>query len=188
MMKQKKKDEFSASTIAMVALMTALLCILSPFSIPIGPIPVSLATFVIYFSVILLGWKKGTLSCLLYLLIGFVGLPVFSGFSAGPTKLFGPTGGYLIGYLFLAVIGGWFAEKFQRKRGMCFLGMVFGTTACYIVGTVWLAYEAEMTFGLALMTGVVPFIMGDLVKIFVAIGIAPVIRGQIIKAGYIKTN
>lgn len=118
------EKKISTSTIAMIALMTAVTCILGPLSVPIGPVPISLTNLAIYFTVILLGWKKGTVSYVIYLLIGLVGVPVFSSFSAGPAKLFGPTGGYLIGFIFLAMISGWFIEKFPGKRVMYFVGMV----------------------------------------------------------------
>lgn len=87
------------STYAMVvtALMAAVTCILAPLSVPIGPVPISLTNFAIYLSLYLLDWKKGTLSYLIYLLLGLVGLPVFSGFTGGLAKLAGPTGGYIIG-------------------------------------------------------------------------------------------
>ena len=80
------------STYAMVvtALMAAVTCILAPLSVPIGPVPISLTNFAIYLSLYLLDWKKGTLSYLIYLLLGLVGLPVFSGFTGGPSKLAGP--------------------------------------------------------------------------------------------------
>ena len=120
------EKKISTSTIAMIALMTAVTCILGPLSVPIGPVPISLTNLAIYFTVILLGWKKGTVSYVIYLLIGLVGVPVFSSFSAGPAKLFGPTGGYLIGFIFLAMISGWFIEKFPGKRVMYFVGMVLG--------------------------------------------------------------
>ena len=83
------------STYAMVvtALMAAVTCILAPLSVPIGPVPISLTNFAIYLSLYLLDWKKGTLSYLIYLLLGLVGLPVFSGFTGGLAKLAGPTGG-----------------------------------------------------------------------------------------------
>ena len=84
-------------TMTMVALMTAVTCVLAPFSIPIGPVPISFTNLAIYLSLYLLGWKMGTASCLLYILIGMVGMPVFSGFSGGIGKLLGPTGGYLLG-------------------------------------------------------------------------------------------
>ena len=85
--------------ITMTALMAAVTCILAPLSIPIGPVPISFTNLAIYLSLYLLGWKKGTISYLIYLLLGLVGLPVFSGFTGGPAKLAGPTGGYIIGFI-----------------------------------------------------------------------------------------
>ena len=90
---------------AVTALMTAVTCILAPLSIPIGPVPISLTNFAIYLSLYLLDWKKGTVSYILYLLLGLVGLPVFSGFTGGIGKLAGPTGGYIIGFIPMAIIG-----------------------------------------------------------------------------------
>ena len=91
---------------ALAALMTAVTCVLAPMSIPIGPVPISLTNLVIYFSLYLLGWKWGTVSYLVYVLIGMAGLPVFSGFTGGLGKLAGPTGGYIVGFLPMAVIAG----------------------------------------------------------------------------------
>lgn len=96
--------------------MTAVTCILGPLSVPIGPVPISLTNLAIYFTVILLGWKKGTVSYVIYLLIGLVGVPVFSSFSAGPAKLFGPTGGYLIGFDFSAMIVAGLLRSFREKE------------------------------------------------------------------------
>lgn len=77
-----EKRKITTQQMALVAIMTALTCILAPFSLPIGPVPISLTNLVIYFSLYLLGWKLGTLSYVIYLLIGLVGVPVFSGFTA----------------------------------------------------------------------------------------------------------
>ena len=181
-----KEKKISTSTIAIIALMAAVTCILGPLSLPIGPVPISLTTMVLYFTAVLLGWKKGTVSCLLSLLIGLVGIPVFAGFTAGPGKLLGPTGGYMIGYIFLTMISGWFIEKFPGKRVMYFVGMILGTAVCYTLGTAWLAYEAQMTLQAALMAGVVPFIPGDLIKMVLAILIAPLIKSPLVKAGYLR--
>ena len=115
---------------ALVAIMTALTCILAPFSLPIGPVPISLTNLVIYFSLYLLGWKLGTLSYVIYLLIGLVGVPVFSGFTAGPAKLFGPTGGYLIGFIPMAIIAGIVIDKYTEKWLLCLLAMIVGTIVC----------------------------------------------------------
>ena len=180
---QKKKNTISTSTMAVVALMTAVMCVLSPFSIPVGVIPISLSTFGLYLAVQILGGKKATIVCLMYLLIGFVGLPVFSGFTGGPAKLFGPTGGYLIGYLLLTVVAGFFVDKCPKKRKWCLLGLVLGTVACYGVGTMWLAVQTGLDFRRALMVGVVPFLFGDAVKIVASVWMGEVIRKAIISAG-----
>ena len=84
--------------------MTAVTCILGPLAIPIGPVPVSLTPLAVFLSVYILGTKGGTLAYLLYLLIGAVGVPVFSGFTGGLGKLAGPTGGYLVGFILMALI------------------------------------------------------------------------------------
>ena len=181
---QKRKNNFSTSTMTMVALMAAVLCVLAPFSIPVGPVPISLATFGLYVAVMIFGEKNAVAVCLMYLLIGFVGMPVFSGFSGGPAKLLGPTGGYLFGYLLLTAIAGWFVDKFPGKRGMCAFGLVMGTVACYAVGTVWMAVQMEISFSAALMVGVVPFLAGDVVKIIIAVWLGYLIRRRIRKAEY----
>lgn len=181
---QKKKNTISTSTMAVVALMTAVVCVLAPFSIPVGVIPVSMATFGLYLAVRILGGKKATIVCLMYLMIGFVGLPVYSGFTGGPAKLFGPTGGYLIGYLLLTAIAGVFVDKFAGKKGFCLLGYVLGTVACYLVGTLWLAVQMKIEFGLAFVIGVLPFLPGDICKIVLALWLGEVVRRALLRAGY----
>ena len=114
-----KKKSFTTFQMALIAVMAAITCILGPLSIPIpiSPVPISLTNLAIYLTVCLLGWKFGTISYLIYLLIGIAGLPVFSGFSSGFAKLLGPTGGYLIGFIPMAIICGFAFEKFSN-RGM----------------------------------------------------------------------
>ena len=92
--------------ITMTALMAAVTCILAPLRKEWYELSLSSGHMAIYLSLYLLGWKKGTVSYLIYLLMGFVGLPVFSGFTGGPAKLAGPTGGYIIGFIVMAVIAG----------------------------------------------------------------------------------
>lgn len=167
---------------AVTALMTAVTCILAPLSIPIGPVPISLTNFAIYLSLYLLDWKKGTVSYILYLLLGLVGLPVFSGFTGGIGKLAGPTGGYIIGFIPMAIIAGIVIDKYSEKWLLCLLAMIVGTIVCYALGTAWLAYEAKMDMMAALWAGVIPFIPGDLVKMALAILIAPKIKAQVCRA------
>ncbi len=175
--------KISTKQLTLIGVMTAVTCILGPLSIPIGLVPISLTNLAIYFAIYALGCKKGTLSYIVYLFIGLIGLPVFSGFSGGFGKLFGPTGGYLIGFIFMAFISGIFIDKFSNKLYMGFLGMILGTIITYMFGTAWLSYEAGITFNAALGAGVIPFIPGDLIKIVIATIIGPQLRKQLIKSG-----
>lgn len=113
-----KKRALSTSQMALIGVMTAVTCILGPFAIPIpiSPVPISFTNLAVYLTVYVLGMKAGTISYLIYLLLGFAGLPVFSGFTGGVAKLAGPTGGYLVGFIFMAVIAGWFIDHFQGNR------------------------------------------------------------------------
>ena len=179
----EKKTAFPLRAMVTTALMAAILCILCPFSLPIGPVPISLGTFAVALVTYIAGWKLGSLSVLLYLLLGLVGLPVFSGFTGGAAKLLGPTGGYLIGYLPMAVLAGLIIDRFPgtglKDRVISFLGLCLGTAVLYLLGTLWLAYQAHYTFLEALSLGVLPFIFFDLVKLLIVTLLAPMIRKRI---------
>ncbi|HEX2925234.1 MAG TPA: biotin transporter BioY [Ruminiclostridium sp.] len=177
------KKRSNISQMAIIGVIAAVICILGPLSIPIGVVPVSFTNLAIYFALYTLGMKKGTVSYIVYMLIGLVGIPVFSGFSGGPAKIIGPTGGYLIGFIFMAMIGGFFINKFIDKWYLCFAGMVLGTAVCYVFGTAWLAHQAHMSLGAAFSVGVIPFLPGDLVKILIAAFAGPQIRKQLVRAG-----
>ena len=159
----------SSRTIALatIGVMSAVTCIIAPFSVPIGPVPVSLTTFVLFLSVYLLGWKKATLSVIIYLLIGMAGLPVFSGFSGGLQKLAGPTGGYLIGYIPMAIVAGLIIDK-THSRFLHLFGMILGTLVLYTLGTAWFCVSMGSTVARALSLCVLPFIPGDIIKIVFA--------------------
>lgn len=178
----KAKKKISIRDMVMVALMAALTCILAPLSIAIGPVPISLTNLVVYFSVILLGKRYGTLSYIVYLLIGLVGLPVFSKFQGGVAILVGPTGGYIIGFIFMAIIAGIFVEKFDGNRFMYAVGMVLGTLVVYAFGTAWFCYIMDMGVMKALSLCVFPFVLVDLGKIILAVIIAPNMKRLIKKA------
>lgn len=175
------KPAVNTRQMALIGLMTAILCIMAPLSIflPFSPIPLSLGTLAIYFGVIILGMKQSVISVAVYLLLGLVGLPVFSGFTGGAGKLFGPTGGYLIGYLFMALICGFFVDKFSNRILLCSIGLIWGTTVCYLFGTLWLAYQASMSLSQALLSAVVPFLPGDIIKLALAVPIGFQIRRRL---------
>lgn len=154
-----------------IALVTAVTCILAPLSIPLpfSPVPLSLTNLVLYISIFILGWKSATISYLVYLLLGTVGLPVFSGFAGGLGKLAGPTGGYLVGMIFLTVISGYIAKRYHRKPVIIFLGMLLGSAVNYLFGTLWLCMQLHLSFLEGLMTGVVPYIAFDIIKMVIAL-------------------
>ena len=91
----KEKNFFNLKDMVLMALFAALTCVLAPLAVPIGPVPISLTNLVIYFSLYVLGWQRATITYIVYLLLGLVGLPVFSGFEGGVGKVAGPTGGLL---------------------------------------------------------------------------------------------
>ena len=141
--------------ITMIGLMTAVTCILGPLSLPLpfSPVPITLTNFAVFLSIYILGMKYGTISLLIYLALGTIGLPVFSSFSGGLGKLAGPTGGYLFGFIFLALIHGFFMLRFHKKTFASIIGMTLGMIACYLFGTIWLALHMSLTFKAALMIG-----------------------------------
>lgn len=165
--------------ITTTALMTAVICILGPLSVPIGPVPISLTNLAIYITMYILGTKRGSIAYLLYLLLGLAGLPIFSGFTGGPGKLFGPTGGYLVGFLPMAFLIGRFLERHGRNVVLSIVVMEAATWLPYLLGTAWLAYSAHMSFSAALAAGVLPFLLVDLIKIVLSALLGPVLKRRL---------
>ncbi len=164
------------------ALLAAVICVLSPFTIAIGPVPLSLATFSVYLAATIEGAKRSFISTVIYLLLGLAGLPVFSGGAGGLSKFAGPTGGYLIGYLFIAIIGGIFADR-AHKTWLIVIGMILATAVLYAFGTAWFVKVTESDLSYALSVCVLPFLLPDLVKILVAC-----FAGNMIKRALVKSN
>ena len=161
---------FSVQKMAIIALMTAVLCILAPISIPvfISPVPISLGVLAVYLTAYVLSPVDATISVIIFILLGTFGLPVFSGYSGGLSKLVGPTGGYIIGFLFTVYISSLFIHM---KKGIIYdvIGMITGLALCYILGTIWFSYQQGKGFIASLLLCVVPFLIGDAIKIIVAV-------------------
>lgn len=166
-----------------IGLVTAVICIVAPFSIsiPVSPVPISLTNFIIFIAVFILGMKSSAVCVLLYLILGTAGLPVFSSFSGGLAKLAGPTGGYLAGFILLALIQGFFLEHFPDKKYAAIPGMIIGMTVCYTFGTAWLALQTQQSFITALSIGVLPYLPGDAVKVIIATIAGPKLRTAVKK-------
>lgn len=178
------ETRYRTRLMAVTGLATSALCIAAPFSIPVpvSPVPLSLTNFVIFLAVYILGTKAGTLSVLIYLALGAAGLPVFSSFSGGLGKIAGPTGGYLAGFLFLALIQGSVMKYFKWQRSAAVVGMILGMVVCYTFGTAWLAWQSGQSFSAALTVGVLPYLPGDALKIAVAASVGPKLRASVCRS------
>ena len=180
-----KRQRGGAVSLTMTGVMAAVLCAVSPWALMVGPIPFSLCTLAIYLAVYVLDWKKAAMSTAVYVLLGAVGVPVFSGFGAGLGKVMGPTGGYIVGYVLLALLAGLFIQWYPNGRGWQLVGMVLGTAALYAVGTAWYCFQCGQGLGPALALCVLPFLPGDAVKMAAALAVGPGLRRQLIRAGLI---
>ena len=181
--------------LTLCAVMAAVMCVLAPISIPIGPISITGGTLAIYLTVYLLGGVWGAVSTLVYLLVGMVGLPVFSNYMGGISRLAGPTGGYLIGYLPMALLAGAVVElslrrfKDQGGKGAAlalavqFVGMIAATAVLYAFGTAWYCLQAGVDLQAALAACVIPFIPCDLIKMVAALVVGVPVRRGLERAG-----
>ncbi len=135
--------------------------------LPFSPVPITGQTFAVLFIGALLGSRKGGMAVILYLLEGIAGLPFFAGGSGGLTRLAGPTGGYLIGFVVAAFAVGLLAERgWDRRPGSTALAMLIGNAIIYAFGLPWLG--RFVGWGNVLSLGLLPFIPGDLFKLALA--------------------
>ena len=158
--------------IVYIAVFAVIMAICSWISIP-AAVPFTLQTFGVFIAVGVLGGKRGSLSVLVFILLGAIGIPVFANFSGGIGVLAGPTGGYIIGFLFSALLM-WAMEKLPGKKSvMQIVSMIAGLIVCYAFGTVWFVIvygrmNGPIGFTAALASCVVPFIIPDIIKIALA--------------------
>ena len=158
---------------AVTALLAALVCVLSPWAIPTGAVPLTLASFGVYLCGGLAGFRKGTAAVAVYLLLGGLGVPVFSGFSGGWHRLVGPTGGFLLGFLVCAAAIGLSRPLWQGSRLKCALWLGIATLALYAMGTLWYCLQTGSSFWSGLGLCVLPVLPGDGAKIGVAALLLP---------------
>ena len=157
-----------------MALMVAMNCVSAYIIIPLpfSLSPLALQTLIVNLTGYVLNAKQAFMTMLVYLLVGLAGVPVFTGGSAGPGKLFGPTGGYIIGFLVTAVFLAYFkGEKYNFKR-YALLGCVISIPLIYVFGVVQLKLITGMPWDKAILTGALPFIPLDIVKCLAAAVIA----------------
>ena len=158
------------------SLFAALTAVGAFLAIPIGPVPIVLQNMFVYLAGLLLGSRWGLASVGVYLLAGACGLPVFAGGLGGIGRIIGPTGGYLIGYLPVVFIIGKISARSNPRVIFDVLAMICGSVALYAFGITWLKIVTGMTLAKTLAVGMVPFLIGDALKIAAAAAIAKVLR------------
>jgi biotin transport system substrate-specific component len=176
-------------TIVLCAIFAAILCIFSVMTIPIGIVPISMGIFGVMLTSIILGTKKGTISVIVYILLGAVGLPVFSGFKGGFQVLLGPTGGYVWSYILVALLIGLLTSKLPQNKWLAmlktFIVCLIGIFLCYAAGTAQFMLVQKTDLIKSLTACVFPFIPFDIIKALIATYLGCTISKALKKAGLI---
>ncbi len=158
--------------LALVALFAALTAIGAWIQIPIAPVPFTFQVLFVLLAGVVLGPWQGALSQIIYILLGLVGLPVFAGGTSGLGILFGPTGGYLFGFILGAYLIGKLTVVFKQTFLTVLISMVSGIIVIYLLGMIQLAIVANLSLGKAFIGGVLPFVGFDLFKAVIAAAVA----------------
>lgn len=171
--KSEKKRIINTKDLALMGLSVAFIAICAFMTIP-TPVPFTLQTFAIFFILLVLGGKKGTITIAAYILIGALGVPVFAGFHGGVGTLFGLTGGYIMGFILTGIIYLLMTLKKDTKMVIKVIALIIGLLICYAYGTFWFVYvytknTGAIGVGEALMMCVVPFIPFDVLKLVAAV-------------------
>ena len=161
------------------ALFAALIAVGAFIAIPIGPVPIVMQNFFVLLTGLLLGPRWGLIACGVYLLAGALGLPVFAGGTGGIGRFFGPTGGYLLAYLPAVFLTGWISQNKKKAVVWDSLAMIMASIVIYALGVSWLKVSTGMTWSKSLAVGMLPFLIGDVLKIIAAVVVARAARPMI---------
>ncbi|NLM05837.1 MAG: biotin transporter BioY [Tissierellia bacterium] len=178
---------FNTKDLVRISIFAALTAVSAFFSIPIGPVPITMQTLVVVLSGMILGSKAGAMSQLVYLLLGLSGLPVFAGFRGGFDSIFRPSFGFLIGFIPAAFFSGKILEDSALTKRTSFTSALVGIITPYVIGIPYMYMVLNFHMGKVinvieiLKIGLIPFIIGDLIKLFIAITVAykviPIVKG-----------
>lgn len=173
------KQQQKLRMMIITALFAAIIGVLAQLTIPLPLVPITGQTLAIGLAATILGSRFGTISVLLYLFIGAAGVPVFAEFSGGISKLVGPTGGYLVGFVPAAFIIGWVLEKTSFTFRNAMIGNTIGMLVTLVFGTVWLKLALEMSWTAAFTSGFAPFIVVGVMKAALASWIGILVRNRL---------
>ena len=167
------KKTVSVRALARVSLCAALMAVCAWISIPTA-VPFTMQTFAVFFALLFLDGRQGLAAIGVYIALGAAGLPVFAGFQGGPGVLLGPTGGYILGFLLTGLIYGLCIPRFGKSNAAKIFVLLIGLLSCYAAGSLWYICvyaknENAMRLGLLLSVCVIPYIIPDLIKLFLAV-------------------
>lgn len=173
-------NKSKALDICQIAMGAIIITLCAWITIPTA-VPFTLQTLGIFTVLQLFGGRKGFLSICLYILMGVIGLPVFSGFAGGPAVLFNVSGGYIIGFLIMALVYRLLTHLLKLKRHLEIVALVIGLLSCYVCGSFWLAYiyGGPQMLLKAFSVGVLPFILPDIIKLILSCTIAKMVGKHI---------
>ena len=171
----------------LTSLCAAIIAVLAQIIIPLPLIPITGQTLAIGLVVTILGLKHGTYAVLLYILLGAIGLPVFQSFTGGLGILFGPTGGYIIGFIPTAIVIGFYLKKTRLTFTHALVANILGMLVTLAFGAVWLKYLAELSWTGALFSGVIPFLIVGIIKAILAAWVGVIVRQRLEQANILRT-
>ncbi|MGN1051550.1 MAG: biotin transporter BioY [Acutalibacteraceae bacterium] len=186
-----KRKNSNIFNMVVCALFASVMCVLSPITIPIGPVPISLGILGVMFTAVVLGPIRGIVSVVVFLLIGVCGVPIFSGGNSGIATLLGPTGGYVWSYLLVVIVVGFLCNLkiFQNKTFnilqiiiSCFIGVL----VCYTGGTIQFMLLMKTDIAYSISVCVAPFVVFDIIKCIIAGVVGYAVRYTLLKAGYLN--
>ncbi|MBP3886555.1 MAG: biotin transporter BioY [Cellulosilyticum sp.] len=177
------QSRYSVKEQMLVGLCAALIMIFAQISIPVpfSVVPITFQAFAVILVAIIIEDQLAIRTLCIYTLLGGIGLPVFSGFSGGFPRIFGPTGGFIIGFILMAFIIGWASRK--NNKMVIWIGTYSALMLDYVIGTTQLAFVTHMPFKEAMVIGVLPFLPKDIILAAVAIIVATRIKGVVRKRG-----
>lgn len=175
------KDNVRVKDLTRMALCVAILCITSYFVIPLpfSPIVIGLQTIMINLIALLFGPKEAGMTVLIYLLMGLIGLPVFSGGTSGPGKLFGPTGGFYFGFLLSVILISWLKGNKNSFRRYCTVTIFVGVPVQHLMAVVWMSVHSGINLEAAFLTVSLPFIVGDILKCVIASSLGVALKKRV---------
>lgn len=168
--------KLSPKEISIVGMSVSLISVISQFSVPLPfGIPLTFQCFTVTLISVILGFKKSIFTILTYIIIGFIGIPVFSNFKAGPSALFGPTGGFIWGFIPMCAITGYISQKYNSKI-LLIISVYLGLALDYVIGVIQLSFVSNISLSLAIQKGAAPFLLKDIILCTLGILLAKKIK------------